>query len=221
MRRQPAYCSCSSSKLRRLLGGLRLSQHPGAVLHPGPAPEHRLLSLALLPPAPGYQYQYGSQVASLLQQLCQGAQVALVVSSLVALKKQYRGQVEEGRGRVGVESFLALQTAAVREQVGVVPGSGHLALVKHLALFKHLALLQHSTHLALSRLHFSTTVPHHCPMQVSELSGTSPHSPQLQTCPSPPWPHRAILNSQVGSGIHMETLEMGVIYWGVQIWSKR
>ena len=129
-----------------------------------------------------------------------------MVSSLVALQEQYREQVEEGRGRVGVESFLALQTAAVREQVGVVPGSGHLAL------FKHLALLQHSTHLALSRLHFSTTVPHHCPIQVSELSGTSPHSPQLQTCPSPPWPHRAILNSQVGSGIHMETLEMGVIY---------
>ena len=56
------------------------------------------------------------------------------MSSLVALQEQYREQVEEGRGRVGVESFLALQTAAVREQVGVEPGS------------EHLALLQHSTH---------------------------------------------------------------------------
>ena len=51
-----------------------------------------------------------------------------MVSSLVALQEQYREQVEEGRGRVGVESFLALQTAAVTEQVGVEPGFGHLAL---------------------------------------------------------------------------------------------
>ena len=61
--------------------------------------------------------------------------MAQVVSSLAALQEQYREQVEVGRGRVGVESFLALQTAAVREQVGVETGSGHLELFKHFALY--------------------------------------------------------------------------------------
>ena len=50
-----------------------------------------------------------------------------MVRSLAALQEQYREQVEEGRGRVGVESFLALQTAAVREEVGEAPDSEHLA----------------------------------------------------------------------------------------------
>jgi hypothetical protein len=76
----------------------------------------RLRPLALLPPAT-FHCQYDSQVASFLQQLCQGAQVGQVVSSLVALQEQYRGQVGKGMGRVGVESFLALQTTAVRELI--------------------------------------------------------------------------------------------------------
>ena len=71
-----------------------------------------------------FHCQYGSQVACLLQQLCQGAQVGQVVRSLAALQEQYRGQVEEGRGRVGEVSFLALQTTAVIEQVVEEPGSG-------------------------------------------------------------------------------------------------
>ena len=64
-------------------------------------------------------------------------------------------------------------------------------------------------------------------MQVSELSGTSPDSPLLQhhhrvllhlpqssTATQGHVTALAILNSQVASGKHMETLEMGVIYWG-------
>ena len=35
-----------------------------------------------------------------------------VVIFLAALQEQFMEQVEEGRGRVGVEIFLALQTAA-------------------------------------------------------------------------------------------------------------
>ena len=94
------------------------------MLHPGP-----LLSSPLY--LATFHCQYGSQVASLLQQLCQGGQVGQAVSSLAALQEQYREQVEEGRGKVGVESFLDLQTAAVREQVGEVPGSNDTTLCRH------------------------------------------------------------------------------------------
>ena len=153
-----------------------------------------------------------------------------VVRSLAALQEQFRGQVEEGKGRVGEESFLALQTAAVREQVGVDSGSEHLALVKHLTLFKLFALYTlgtlHTWHSAsyISPPPYHTTVLCRYPSSpglVQILPCCSTATGSCSTCLSPPRPHRAILNSQVGSGIHMETLEMGVIYWGVQIWSKR
>ena len=55
-----------------------------------------------------FHCHYGSQVAFLLQQLYQGGELWQVVSSLAALQEQYRVQVEEGGGRVGVERFLAL-----------------------------------------------------------------------------------------------------------------
>ena len=122
MRRQPAYCSRSSSKLRRLPGGVPASpstQEQCSTLA-------QLLALDSCPSLSSslhratFHCQYGSQVASLLQQLCHGGQVGQVASSLAALQEQYREQVEEGRGKVGVESFLALQTVAVREQVGEV-----------------------------------------------------------------------------------------------------
>ena len=124
VRRQPAYSFRSSSKLSRLLG----------VSPPLPSTQDQCSTLAQLlalnscpllssPLAlylATFHCQYRSQVASLLQQLCQGGQVGQAVSSLAALQEQYREQVEEGRGKVGVESFLALQTVAVREQVGEV-----------------------------------------------------------------------------------------------------
>ena len=94
---------------------------------------------------------------------------------------------------------------------------------EHLALFKHLAHYTLSTQQAVFL--------HHCLMQVSELSGTSPllqhrhqvllHLPQSSKATQGHVTALAVLNSQVASAIHMETLEMGVIYWGVQIWSKR
>ena len=136
VRRQPAYCSRSSSKLRRLLGGPRLSQHPGAVLHPGPAPEHRLL-----PPAPlplhlaAFDCQHGSQVASLLQHLCQGGELWQAVSCLAALQEQYRQLVEVGRGRVGLEALASLVTVVRRcREQSAGAGFGCMELQGGLAL---------------------------------------------------------------------------------------
>ena len=136
VRRQPAY-----QQAKEAPGGVPASpQHPGAVLHPGPALGHRLLPPALLPPAPVHLPLPIRQPGGLPPTAAlPGWQEGQVVISLVALQEQYREQVEEGRGRVGVESFLALQTAAVREQVGVEPGSEHLADTAT-ELFRHLAL---------------------------------------------------------------------------------
>ena len=68
-------------------------------------------------------------------------------------------------------------------------------------------------------------------MQVSELSRTSPDSPLLQhrhrillhlpqssTATQGHLTALAVLNSQVASVMHMETLEVGLIYWGAKIW---
>ena len=78
VRRQPAYCSRSSSKLRRLLG----------VSPPPPSTQEQCSTLAQLLAIDScpllssplhlatFHCQYGSQVASLLQQLCQGGKRA-------------------------------------------------------------------------------------------------------------------------------------------------
>ena len=78
VRRQPAYCSRSSSKLRRLPGGVPASpstQEQCSTLA-------QLLALDSCPSLSSslhratFHCQYGSQVASLLQQLCQGGKRA-------------------------------------------------------------------------------------------------------------------------------------------------
>ena len=162
-------------------------------------------------------------MAWFLQQLCQGAQGGQVVRSLAALQEQYREQVEEGRGRVGVESFLALQTAAVREEVGEAPDSEHLARrhwhsaalgtlqtlatidtwpSAHLALYRHLALY------ILGPLQTTSlsTIPHHCPLQVTELSGTSPDGPLLQHR------HRVLLHlPQSSTAIHGDVTALAIL----------
>ena len=139
-----------------------------------------------------------------------------VVRSLAALQEQYRGQVEEGRGRVGEESFLALQTAAVREQVGVDSGSEHLALVKHLTLFKLFALYTlgtlHTWHSAsyISPPPYHTTVLYRYPSS-PELVQTLPccstasvllHLPQSSTATQGHVTALAVLNSKVASVIN-------------------
>ena len=88
---------------------LPLLQHPGAVLHPGPAAGPWLLSPAPLPlHLATFHCQYGSQVTSLLQQPCKSGELWQAVSSLAALQEQYRELVEVGRGRVGAQqSYLS------------------------------------------------------------------------------------------------------------------
>ena len=61
-----------------------------------------------------FHCQYGSQVASLLQHLCQGGELWQAVSSLAALQEQYRQLVEVGRGRVGLEALASLVTVVRR-----------------------------------------------------------------------------------------------------------
>ena len=107
VRRQPAYCSRSS----RLLG----------VSPPPPSTQEQCSTLAQ-PLALGsyplhlatFHCLYGSQVTFLLQQLYQGGELWQAVSSLAALQEQYRGQVEVGRGRVGVETLASLVTVVRR-----------------------------------------------------------------------------------------------------------
>ena len=133
VRRQPAYCSRSSSKLRRLLGG--------SPPLPAPRSSAPVAGPRLLPPAPlplhlaTFDCQHGSHVASLLQHLCQGGELWQAVSCLAALQEQYRQLVEVGRGRVGLEALASLVTVVRRcREQSAGAGFGCMELQGGLAL---------------------------------------------------------------------------------------